>query len=223
MQSLLLPTRQGIHYYFKCAESKKLYKYLSVVSILLIQHKVILLFHQALGIKGFLYVQVWKVCVRIKELSHQLFSLEKHMKEPDHNNPRDSFLLWTRIPGLQSCSLHIQDSQWLLQDFCRSSHAREMFLYYRDGYKQLCLPFLSVTVFGEIHFQMSGTSWSVQAICLILCIFLSSDREMAFLPQSEVCQGPCSPHSSRWLWLQAYILASSLKAGVKQAVCSSLT
>lgn len=58
MQSLLLPTRKGIHYYFKCAESKKLYKYLSVVSILLILHKVILLFHQTLGIKGFLYVQV---------------------------------------------------------------------------------------------------------------------------------------------------------------------
>lgn len=98
---------------------------------------------------------MWKVCVRIKELSHQLFSLEEHMKEPDYNNPRDSFLLWTRIPGLQSCSLHIQDSHWLLQDFCRSPHAREMFLYSRDGYKQLCLPFLSATIVWKCQMHLA--------------------------------------------------------------------
>lgn len=40
--------------------------------------------------------------------------------------------------------------------------------------------------------------------------------------QCEVCQGSCPP-SSIWQRLQADILASSLKTGVKQAVCSSLT
>lgn len=83
-----------------------------------------------------------------------------------------------------------------------------------------CCPKMS-NAFGEILFSKELHVLTGARDLLECMYFYSSDQEIALPQRSEVCQGPCPP--CRWLWLQSYILASSLKAGVKQAVCSSLT
>ena len=48
------------------------------------------------GVKG--------ACTNWGTISLAPHSTEEHKKEPDYDKPRDSFLLWTGILGLQSCS-----------------------------------------------------------------------------------------------------------------------